>query len=425
MITKRYDDILEELIEIDHKSGLKVYIIKKPKFNKTYVSLTTKFGSNNSSIIDETGKVTTIPKGIAHFLEHKLFERNGEDISTVFAQNGASVNAYTMNNRTTYLFTATKKKIENTKLLLDFVFNPLFTKKGIEKEKSIIAQEIKMYQDQASSVAYSTLQANLYETHPIKDDILGSIESIKAIDKEILKKTHTAYYHPSNMVLLLTGNVDVKKVETLLDSYEIKTKQTHFPNHVTYNDESVFKDETVLYKDISTPNLMLGILGPNNNKDIMKTEAEINIMLDIYFGKSSDIYLDLLDKGLINDSFGMDVAIDTDYSYFLLGIESNKIEEFIPIIKDLLLKMKDYKITDEEFIRTKKLLLGSFIHSFNSIEAISSHFLNYRLLNEDPFELIKIIENITKDDIYESTRFISNIDDMTIVKILKKKNRNL
>lgn len=245
MITKKYDDILEELIEINHKSGLKVYIIKKPKFNKTYVSLTTKFGSNNSSIINESGKVTTIPKGIAHFLEHKLFERNGEDISTVFAQNGASVNAYTMNNRTTYLFTATKKKIENTKLLLDFVFNPLFTKKGIEKEKSIIAQEIKMYQDQASSVAYSTLQANLYETHPIKDDILGSIESIKAIDKEILKNTHNAFYHPSNMVLLLTGNVDVKKVETLLDSYEIKTKQTHFPNHVTYNDESVFKAETV------------------------------------------------------------------------------------------------------------------------------------------------------------------------------------
>ena len=425
MITKKYDDILEELIEINHKSGLKVYIIKKPKFNKTYVSLTTKFGSNNTTIIDEAGNITDIPKGIAHFLEHKLFEKNGEDISATFAQNGASVNAYTMNNRTTYLFTATKKKIENTKLLLDFVFNPNFTKKGIEKEKDIIAQEIKMYQDQASSVAYSTLQSNLYENHPVKDDILGTIESIKTIDKDILKKTHNAYYHPSNMILLLTGNVDVKKVEALLDSYEIKTKQSFFPHTVEYNDIRVYKDETVLYKDISTPNLMLGILGPNNNIDIMKKEAEINIMLDIYFGKSSDIYLDLLDKGLINDSFGMDVAIDKDYSYFILGIESNKIEEFIPVIKDLLLKMKNYKITDEEFIRTKKLLLGSFIHSFNSIEAISSHFLNYRLLNEDPFMLLKIIENITKEDIYKSSRFISNIDNMTTVKILKKKNRNL
>ncbi|MBU1020178.1 MAG: insulinase family protein, partial [Firmicutes bacterium] len=243
-------------------NGLNIFMLPKTGFHKTYVTFSTSLGSITTKIAKKDGTIIDLPEGIAHFLEHKLFEQSDGDISMLFSENQASVNAFTQNNRTTYLFSCTDKLKENIKLLLEFVQNPVFTEKGIEKEKGIITQEIKMYEDDPNTVSYMGILNNMFQTHPVKIDILGTVDSISNINKEILEITHQTFYSPKQMVLFVTGNFEVDEIVSFVTKLQ---ENVVFPEEYQLVSEDYHEISAVQesYKEIkmeiTVPNLLIGI----------------------------------------------------------------------------------------------------------------------------------------------------------------------
>ena len=246
--------------ELDN--GLNVYLIPNSKFNNIYATFTTKFGGKDLLRFGGSGN-NAYPAGIAHFLEHKLFEQNNKDVATLFAANQARVNASTQNNRTTYMFSCTDNLESNIELLLNFVQNPLFTEKGVEKEKGIITQEIRMYQDDPGTIAYMHLLKNMYENHPVQYDILGTEDSIKDINADILSKAHQTFYNPKNMILFVAGNFIAEELIQF-----IRRNQ----NNITFNnkcknasiiptqDNIIHNKKTEINLEINIPNYLNRLL---------------------------------------------------------------------------------------------------------------------------------------------------------------------
>ncbi|NLK11469.1 MAG: insulinase family protein, partial [Staphylococcus equorum] len=233
MNEKYYKQIDEKVYEAELNNGLKLFIIPKKGFQKTFVTYTTQFGSlDNKFKPHGSDTYVTVPDGVAHFLEHKLFENEEEDLFTAFAEDNAQVNAFTSFDRTSYLFSATDNVDRNIKRLLTMVETPYFTKETVDKEKGIIEEEIKMYQEQPGyKLMFNTLKA-MYETHPIRVDIAGSVESIYEITKDDLYLCYETFYHPSNMVLFVVGDVDAEHIYEVIAEHENKRDKVNQPQIV-------------------------------------------------------------------------------------------------------------------------------------------------------------------------------------------------
>lgn len=388
-------------------SGLHVFMIPKQGFTKTFVSFSTQLGSINTSLqID--GKTTQLPPGIAHFLEHKLFEQNGEDVSKHFAALGANVNAYTQANRTTYVFSCTDHFTENLELLLEFVQQPQFTDSGIEREKGIITQEMKMYEDDVHSVAYYGLLNNMFESHPVQIDILGTESSIQDINKENLELAHRYFYNPNNMVLVIAGNIDVNHViQTLEENTTLQKKRTFEIDPITKEEPIVVESYGSTTLDILIPNYLLGIKLKGSSEFPMsqlKQQLMISILFEIILGKSSDAYNQFMQDELINDSFGMNVTIEDSYGYVMIGGETEQPEVLDQALRSFLQDTTNIHITNEEFLRTKKQILGGFVQSLNSLEYITNSFTKYYYQNQSLFDLLDITAEITLEDINDALR---------------------
>mgnify|MGYP002639820148 CR=1 FL=1 len=397
-----YSAVKETMTHTVLKNGLNVYIMPKEGFHKTYATLSTNFGSINTTVSSKDG-VKSIPHGIAHFLEHKLFEQNSEDVSKQFALQQASVNAFTQTDRTTYLFSCTDKFEDNLALLLNFVFHPQFTEEGIEKEKSIIEQEIKMYLDNPNTVVYMSMLKNLFKDHPITNEILGTIESINTINQDILEETHKAYYHPKNMMLFVTGNINPEDTIAFLEESCVSEFGEMIPQLPIQNDEmKIFRKNESIEKDVLVPNYLMGILLPSISKeDIMKTELAISVLMDLVLGRSTKAFNDLLSDGLVNDSFGMDISCNESFGYFMIGSESTKPEVLEARLSDILLNIDVDSILKEDFIRTKKQTLGSYIHALNSLEFIANSFTKYYYQNNNLFNLLEVSRELSVNDLKE------------------------
>jgi len=423
-----YKRINEVLYHEELENGLNVFLLPKKGFHKSYVTFSTKLGSIMTKIIGKDNEIIDLPMGIAHFLEHKLFEQNGEDVSRLFAQNQASVNAFTQNNRTTYLFSCTDKLKENIELLVNFVQNPDFTEDGIEKEKGIIASEIKMYEDDPNTVAYMSLIRNMFKDHPVRDDILGTVDSISNINKEILEKTHKTYYNPKNMVLFITGNFEVNDI---IEFIRDNQKGVAFDCHSLPYDDIVVEDIVVnvpskeIKLEVNVPNFILGVKqGPTNYEieDIIKKELCFSILLDLTLGKSTTNYKDLLSNELINDSFGLDITLEKSYGFFLIGSETYKPKELEIKLKDILLNLDNELLKEEDFLRTKKQILGGFIHALNSIEYIANQFTKYYYLDTSLFSILDIADSITLEDIENTKIAFKDINSYSTFTVYPKKN---
>jgi len=405
-----YNDINETLYHKQLDNGLNVYLLPKEGFNKTYVTISTPLGSNVTNFT-YNNKQYEIPLGVAHFLEHKLFDKNGKDISEDFAINSASVNAYTMNNRTTYLFSCTENLNKNIDTLFDFVFRPSFTKEGIEKEIGIISQEIKMYDDDPNTKIYMGTLKNLFKDHPVKNDILGTIESINEITPDTLNIVHQAFYNPHNMIMFVCGNIDVdetiKAIETNgnIPNQEAVVEITNLPKESL---NVVTKHQTIEH-DILLPNCLLGIkcAGTDINEvDMLKKELVYSILFDILIGKSTENYQNLLSKGLINDTFGMDTVFDQTYGYILMGSNSNKPDELYKELKNILLSADIQKVDKIHFERTKKQIIGGFITALNNLEYIANQFTKYHFLNTSLFKVLNNAKAITIEDVEEAKKLL-------------------
>jgi len=422
-----YPKINEVLYTETLANGLNVFLLPKKGFHKSYASFSTNLGSIATKIKDKNNNIISLPKGIAHFLEHKLFEQNNTDVSTLFAANQARVNAFTQNNRTTYMFSCTNNLESNLKLLLNFVQNPLFTKSGVEKEKGIITQEIRMYKDDPNTVAYMSLLRNLYASHPVTDDILGTEESIKEINVEILDKAHQTFYNPKKMVLFIAGNFNP---EELLEFIKKNQANVGFKNSYTdasfipKGDNLVRQKKALITLEINIPNYLLAVkqLPTDFSKEnIMKKELVMAILIDLLLGKSSANYKQLIKDGLINDSFGIDITFEETYGFFLVGSETYQPNKLDEALKAIFLNLKAFKIEDEAFLRTKRQIIGGFIQALNSLEYIANQFTKYHYVGASLFDVLDVAEKITIEDINNAKNYFNNLDSYSTITVFPNK----
>ncbi len=383
-----------------HESGLPVYVLKKENYSKYYSILSTRYGSVDSAFqFPGDREYTIVPDGIAHFLEHKLFEQeDGTNAFDKYAALGASANAFTSFNNTAYLFSCTSHFNENFDHLLNFVSHPYFTRENVEKEQGIIAQEIRMYDDDANWRVFFNLIDCLYINHPVKKDIAGTVESISKITKDILFDTYHTFYHPENMVLYIAGDVNLEEISDIIDRNIVK-REVPFNAEVKPIEEpgGINRKEKVQKLSVSTPIFNCGYKDKNVNlrgKDLLKRNLMTSILLKMFASESSELYEKLYSQGLINDSFGTDMTCFYDYSFVQFEGESKEPRRVAAMILEQAAKLKEYGLNQDDFERTKKLMYGKYVKSFNSIEAIGNSFCSDYFLGIEPFAFFEVYEDI-------------------------------
>ncbi|MDE4542068.1 pitrilysin family protein [Thermoanaerobacterium sp. R66] len=411
------DLIKEKMYKYEHKSGLNVFVMPKKGFIKQYAIFATHYGSNDREfIIPGESEPTHVPDGIAHFLEHKMFEEESGSIFEEFSKNGASANAYTNFTTTAYLFSCTDNFYSNLRLLLDFVQRPYFTDENVEKEKGIIAQEIRMYDDDPSWRLFFNMLGGLYHVHPVKIDIAGTIESISKIDKDILYKCYNTFYHPSNMVLFVIGDIDVDKVaEIVNDSVKSKKRDGHIKRIYPDEPTKINKNYVEQKMSVSMPLFNIGFKDNDigyGGKRLLKRDITTQICLEILAGRSSDLYEELYNDGLIDTTFDVEYVGEVDHGYSIIGGQSVDPEA---VKKALIAKISSiYKVDDADFYRIKRKLLGRFIKSFNSVESIAHNFISYYMKDINILDFTSVIEDITPDDVLNRFKTHFNEDNCVL-----------
>lgn len=391
-----FKNIDEILYEHTLSNGLKVFLLPKVGFTKTYTTLTSAYGSIHNTFIPvgET-EFKTMPEGIAHFLEHKMFEKEDGDMFHLFSKNGASANAFTSYDRTSYLFTSTNHIKESIELLLKMVQQPYFSQDSVEKEVGIISEEIKMYQDQPNYKLYhQTIQA-MYHIHPVRQDIAGSLQSIRQITSEHLYTCYNTFYRPENMVMFIVGNVEVELLDWLENHQFAKFETTELPiNQVINEPSTVVKNYVETKGDVSKQKWMFALKGKQHQAttQLFKTELAVNFILDILFGEHSDFYHDCIEEGLIDDSFGFSYTLEPTFSHILIGSSTNNATR---LKEKVLYQLKTTTFDEETFGRLVKQSIGEFISSLNSIEYIANQFTRNYFQGSFMFDMLPILESLT------------------------------
>ncbi len=400
MKTHQYPNLNETIYEDSLDGDLNVILIHKPDFAKTFVTLTAPLGAIHRGFIDENDQIHQAPSGLAHFLEHKIFEDKSRDISKDFSLDEASINAFTEHHQTTYLFNATNHIEKNIKRLLKMFFYPTFTEAGVQKEKGIIKEELNMHLDDPYYLQYKTLVNNLYHYHPIKDDILGTEESIQNMDVSMLKAMHQAYYQPNKSQLIIIGPTSPKPLFKALKSFKLPKNKAVKPYAFDKNKEPkhVVKALEELSLDVQMPSVLLGVkLNIDKQEDVLSRRQEklaLSMLFDILFGKGSDIYETWLNEGIINDSYGLDIAYEKDFAYLLIGSESLKPKAFLSALKQALLSIDDMQIDQADLLRIKKGMHGSFLQGLDAMENLAYQFSDTLMDHFMYYDTPKILQAI-------------------------------
>lgn len=414
-----FEQLQETLYYEQLENGLDVYVLPKPGFQKTYATFTTKYGSIDNHFITPNGAAVKVPDGIAHFLEHKMFEEEDGDIFHQFSKQGASANAYTTFDRTAYLFSSTDHVEENLTTLIDFVQRPYFTDQNVEKEKGIIEQEIRMYQDDPDwRVFFGFLEA-LYHQHPVKIDIAGTVESIYKINKELLYTCYETFYHPSNMLLFVVGAVEPEAILDLVrqnqqaKSFEPKGEIKRI---FEKEPETVVTSFQEIRLGVEIPKCLVGFkehkLGLEGEA-MLKQELATVLLLDMAVGPSSNFYQELMDAGLIDDSFGVDYNLEKDYGFSVMGGNTREPEKLAELIREHLANIAQH-LNQDDFERSRKKRIGSFLRSFNSPEFIANQFTRYQFNRMNLFDVIPMLEQITFHELVERAKEHFNLDRFAV-----------
>lgn len=381
-----------------HESGLGIFVVPKRNFSKKYAIIGAKIGSvDNTFIPNGENEQITVPDGIAHFLEHKMFEMSdGSDAFAKFSEYGANANAFTSFTNTCYLFSCTDNFYESFEHLLNYVKSPYFTDANVEKEKGIIGQEIKMYDDDGEwRVMFNLLRA-LYKDLPVRIDIAGTVESISHITPDTLYKCYNTFYDPSNMILCVAGDVDENKVLEITDKI-MGDKITGTKARGIYPDEqeNVFQKEIEQKLSVSSPIFDIGFKdsGKYTGDEILKNEIAVKIILSSVASKSSDLYERLYNDGLINDEFSYDYMYEEQYACAIIGGESKEPKK---VCGEVIKYLKDKKRIDaDEFDRAKKSIWGSYLRTFNDVEGICSAMVRNVLKGVNWFDFSNIFDSVT------------------------------
>ncbi|MBM7619049.1 putative Zn-dependent peptidase [Bacillus tianshenii] len=422
-----FSQLAETLYHETLDNGLQVYLLPKDGFHKTYATFTTKYGSIDNKFVPIDGdEYLHVPDGIAHFLEHKLFEKEDGDVFQDFSKQGASANAFTSFTRTAYLFSSTSNVEKNLETLMDFVQSPYFTEKTVEKEKGIIGQEITMYEDNADWRAYFGLIESMFHHHPVKIDIAGTKESIAKITKDLLYTCYETFYHPSNMLLFVVGPMDTEKMMSFIKENQSKKtfkEPKEIKRHFEEEPTTVSEPKKVLKMNVHTSKSLLGIKESSPDKqgvDLLKHELSVNVLLDLLFGKSSDHYQELYDDGLIDETFAYDYTGEKGFGFAMLGGDTAEPDKLAEKLKEILLSLDPATIQEDELERIKKKKIGSFLRALNSPEFIANQFTRYAFNSMDLFEVIPQLEKITLQDLSEVAKALIKEEAFTVCQIVPK-----
>ena len=382
------------------KNGLTVMIIPKKGIQKKYIIWGTHYGSNDSKfIVPGESEVTEVPKGVAHFLEHKMFEQeNGRNSLDVLSSLGVNANAFTTNTHTAYLYEATDNFYEALDEFMDYVQHPYFTDENVEKEKGIIGQEIMMYDDYPEWKVYLNALEAMYHNHPVKLDITGTIETISHIDKDILYKCYNTFYNPSNMCLVVCGDFEPEEILKQIEKRLIEKKpEGEIKRIYEQEEETIVKPNVESKMEVSIPLFALGIKCiPPKQKEKVKTHISIDILLNMIAGESSKLYQDLYKSGVILNMPSFEYEFTDDYAHILVSGASREPEKFFDEFNKEVQTYIENGINEEDFARTKKMIYGEYVKEYNDVANISRMFLNDFMRGINSFDYL---EEITLLDI--------------------------
>ena len=383
------------------ENGLTVMIIPKSGVQKKYIIWGTNYGSNDSKfIVPGEENETEVPNGVAHFLEHKLFEQeNGTNSLDTLTALGVNANAYTTNDHTAYLFECTDNFDEAFDELANYIQHPYFTDENVEKEKGIIGQEIMMYDDYPDWIIYINAINAMYNNNPVKIDITGTIETISKIDKEVLYKCYNTFYNPSNMALVLCGDFNVEQAIEQIKTKLVPTKANGEIKRIYEQEpENIVQKQIKKEMEVSFPSFMIGykIAPEQDEQSVTKRHIAIEILLNLIAGKSSNLYKTMYEQGLLQSPLDLDFEFTENYAHILIGGQSKNPEKVLEALNKEVEQAKQNGILEQDFERIKRMIYGDYVGEYNDVGSIARMFLADYFKGINSFEYLENYKQITK-----------------------------
>lgn len=409
----------EEYIKVEHPTGLTILLCPMKGYSTTYAQFGTKYGSVDTCF--KTAKdadFLRVPEGIAHFLEHKLFEgADGVDAFERYAKTGASANAFTSFDKTCYLFTCSDNFEQSLEILLDFVTHPYFSQKTVEKEQGIIAQEIRMYDDNADWRVYFNLLCAIYHNHPVRIDIAGTVESIAQIDAELLYRCYNTFYNLHNMVLTIAGDFDVDVALAVAD----KVLQTAEPIEITSiaptEPETVKQKLIEGYLPVAVPLFQIGYKGKSiDGVTNLSNSITDGVLLEVLIGETSPLYEELYNDGLINNGFVGEVMTGRDYYCTIFSGESKDPKQIYTRLQNEITRLQNNGIAVQDFDRAKKAMYGRSISMYCRPDSIAELMTQGHFFGMDMYEVLETAANVTYEQLTQ--RLMSLDNDKSAISII-------
>ncbi|WP_251547214.1 EF-P 5-aminopentanol modification-associated protein YfmH [Limosilactobacillus caecicola] len=412
MVKKKYYAQFQQAVyQQTLENGLDVVLIPQQGFKKTYAILTTNYGAvDNRFVPIQQDQLVTVPAGIAHFLEHKMFEKADHDAFDLFGQFGADANAFTSYTQTSYQFSTAQQFAKNLSILLDFVQDPYFSRAGVKKEQGIIGQEIRMYNDNSDSRLYTGTIANLYPADPMKNDIAGTEESIKKITPELLMQCYQTFYQPSNLRLVVVGNLDVEQTLGVIeqcekDRQQVARKIQRGPLIQDVQGNDIIANGSIRMP-IGRPKAMVGIRGLSQYPDArkrLKYKLACELMLELLFDDTTTNYLDLYNQQIIDDSFGFSFEMERGFHFATISSDTDDPARFFNAIQKIARHAKENLAKmDAEFEKTKRGAMGRLIMSLNLPEMIANRYASSLFGELNIFDELEILRLLTLGDVYDA-----------------------
>ncbi|MCI8650775.1 MAG: insulinase family protein [Anaerotruncus sp.] len=404
----------EELVCIEHSSGLTMLLCPMQGFSTAYATFTANIGSVDTCFkTQEDTDFVEVPEGVAHFLEHKMFENPEGDAFALYAKTGASANAYTSFDKTCYLFACTDQFEQSLEILLDFVRRPYFTDASVQKEQGIIGQEIRMYDDDGDwRVMFNLLEA-LYQRHPVRIDIAGTVESIAKIDPELLYRCHRTFYNLNNMVLSIAGNFEIDTVLRVADKVLKPDEKPVEIEHRSFAEPQEIGRPLVEQKlQVAAPLFNLGFkedsAGLSGN---LKNRILDEMLCELLTGEASPLYRRMYDAGIINATFGSSVMAGRDYMCTIFGGESREPEQVAQEIRAEVLRVQKEGIEPELFELVKRYFYGHYISMYTRPESMASLMTTTYLAQvEDSYSLLDLVAEVTQEQLEHRLRTAFDVE---------------
>jgi len=417
------DDFVKESIISTTVDGLRVYVLPKPGFRRKYAEMFVHYGSNDNAFVSPDGRQVEVPPGIAHFLEHKMFEKEWGEAFSEFAKFGASGNAYTSNNYTSYLFWTLDTWKESLEILFDVTLTPYFTEESVAREQGIIGQEIRMYNDEPGARLNRETLESLYLRHPVRIDIAGTEQSIATISKDLLYLCHETFYRPANMALYLAGDLDPEEVFKVAGEY-VRRYATKGPGKVVdrmrpAEPAEVGKDSEV---SLPVPVPMVQIAWKDepakDPEGLVRRELGASILLDILFGRSSEFFSKVYEEGLV-DELSASYESWPDYAYASVAAQTMRPEELCARVQEEVERLRKTGVSEEDFLRAKLAATGRFYTLFDTFDTVGEMHVHLQDIGTDVFSYGRALRALTLEDV--NRKFDALLPERSVRTIVRDK----